>query len=78
MRASGVSWSSSETVVSAPKPAQREPRILGSPDDDDAPRPHLLGSGHGQNADRPRALYDDGVAHAEEAGALGAVESADA
>src|SRR3712207_2874572 len=63
--------------LGAEAPAQREPRILGCPDDDDAPRPHLLGGGHGQNADRPRTLDDDGIAHAEEAGALGTVESAD-
>ena len=64
--------------LGAEAPAQREPRILGRPDDDDAPSPHLLGGGHGQNADRPRTLDDDGVAHAEEPGALGAVEGADA
>jgi hypothetical protein len=64
--------------LGAEAPAQREPRILGCPDDDDPPRPHLLGGGHGQNADRPRALDDDGVAYAKEADALGAVESADA
>jgi hypothetical protein len=52
--------------------AQREPRTLGSPDDD-APRPHLLGCGHGEHSYRSRALDDDGVAHAEETGTLGTV-----
>ena len=56
---------------------QRQARLLGRADADDAARAHLLRRGDGQDADRPGALDDDRVAPFEAAHALRAGKAAD-